>query len=77
MHCSEKDLNAKREKTLKIKKELYDYVISVPKRYASTLINEEREIVYISEAELPSYYDNETGFMRANSGTGTLIPDLE
>jgi CRISPR-associated endonuclease/helicase Cas3 len=74
---SEKDLNAKREKTLKIKKELYDYVISVPKRYASTLINETREISYISEIELPSYYDKETGFKRGNSGTGTLIPDLD
>lgn len=73
----EKDLNAKREKTLKIKKELYDYVISVPKRHASTLINETREIAYISEIELESYYDNETGFRRGNAGTGSVIPDLD
>jgi len=74
---SEKDQNAKREKALRIKKELYDYVISVPKRHASTLINEKQEIAYISEIELPSYYDKETGFKRGDSGTGAIIPDLD
>jgi CRISPR-associated endonuclease/helicase Cas3 len=61
------------KKYLKMKKCFSEYVISIPKKYAATLINEKSEIGYISIDVLPNYYDLETGFMRAGAGGGSMI----
>jgi CRISPR-associated endonuclease/helicase Cas3 len=70
---SEKNTLERKKKFLGIKKEFYDYVISVPNKYAATLVNDKDEIAYISRDELPSYYDLETGFKRGEAGEGSLI----
>ncbi len=56
---------------LKIKKQFYDYVISVSKNYAADF--KEGELDFVSYNELKSYYDLETGFKRENAGSGDLI----
>lgn len=60
---------------LKIRKDFYEYVISVPLQYAKDLANDE-EIGYISKTKIEQglYYDQETGFKREKeSEGGTLI----
>jgi CRISPR-associated endonuclease/helicase Cas3 len=69
----EKDLLEKMRRRLKIRNGLNDYMISIPKKYAATLINENSEIGYISNDELSNYYDLETGFMRDGAGGGSMI----
>jgi len=67
-------LERKRE-FLEIRKDFYDYVISVPLKYAADLVND-KEIGYISKEEVYQgcYYDEEIGFKREkHSGGGTLI----
>jgi CRISPR-associated endonuclease/helicase Cas3 len=61
------------KKYLKMKKCFSEYVISIPKKYAATLINEKSEIGYISIDVLANYYDLETGFMRDRTGGGSMI----
>ena len=61
---------------LKIKKNFYDYVISVPYNYAADFVTEDKGIGHISLEEIKqnNYYDQETGFKRQEkSGGGTLI----
>ncbi len=66
-----KDPIERKMEFLKIKKQFYDYVISVPKNYA--LGFKEGELGYVNDYELESYYDKETGFKRENAGCGTII----
>lgn len=54
---------------LSIKKQFYDYVISVPKAKAGRLVNEELGIGHISQEELKIWYDPKTGFMPNDGGT--------
>ena len=71
-----KNLFERKNEFLKIKKSFYDYVISVPYRYASDFIVEDKAIGHISLEEIKqnNYYDPETGFKRQEeSGGGTLI----
>jgi len=61
----------RKKEFLKIKKDFYEYVISVPKEYCIGF--KEDEINYISRDEVPNYYDIETGFKRESAGEGVLI----
>ena len=54
---------------LSIKKQFYDYVISVPKSKAGRLVNEGLGIGHISLEELKIWYDPETGFTPNDGGT--------
>ena len=72
-YCEIKELPPfeRRKEFLKIKKDFYDYVISVPKNYAAGF--EEGVINYVSKDEVSNYYDAETGFKRETAGEGVLI----
>jgi CRISPR-associated endonuclease/helicase Cas3 len=70
---SEKDHKVRTEKYLKIKKEFSEYIISADEKFAHSLIKGDSGIGYISRDELPNYYDDETGFMRAGAGGGSMI----
>ncbi len=69
----EKNNIERTKKYLRIKKDISEYVISVPEKYAHSLVDENSDIGYISRLELPNYYDTETGFMRAGAGEGSMI----
>jgi len=60
------DTFERKNEFLKIKRDYYDYVISVDKKYANN-------ICYVPYAELENYYDKTTGFKRQNAGAGSLI----
>ena len=60
----------KRNEYLKIRKDLNDYIISVPKNLAVGF--EEGTINFISNELLNNFYDKETGFKRENSGNGVV-----
>ncbi len=59
---------------LKIRKDFYDYVISIPYQYAANLTND-KEIGYISKEEIEQglYYDRETGFKREKESEGRAL----
>jgi len=61
----------KRNKFLKIRKDFNNYLISIPEKYALSGF-ENGKVNYVSEDELPLYYDLETGFKRDNAGNGIL-----
>jgi len=61
----------RKKEFLRIKKQFYEYIISVPKSYAVGF--EEGIINHVSRDELPNYYDAETGFKRETAGEGSLI----
>ncbi|PWB54321.1 MAG: hypothetical protein C3F06_04530 [Candidatus Methanoperedenaceae archaeon] len=61
----------RKKEFLKIKKQFYDYVISVSKNYAAYF--KDKELVFVNNYELESYYDKETGFKREKAGYGNLI----
>ncbi|NQE05108.1 CRISPR-associated nuclease/helicase Cas3 [ANME-1 cluster archaeon GoMg1] len=65
------DLRERKKRFLGIKKEFYEYVISVDKKYAKGF--REGEIGHVSQEELKNYYDPDTGFKRDDAGCGTLI----
>ena len=70
------DLRERRKRFLEIKKDFYDYVISVPKKYENQVgFDEKRGIGYIPKTEIDQGigYDPETGFKRDSPGSGTLI----
>lgn len=69
----EKDIKERIRKKLAIRKEFSEYVISAPEKYAHNLVIEGSDMGYISNDELPNYYDLETGFMRAGAGGGSMI----
>jgi CRISPR-associated endonuclease/helicase Cas3 len=73
----EKNHLERTKKYLKIKKDLSEYMISADEKYAHSLVSDDSGIGYISRAEIPNYYDEETGFMRARAGAGSLIADLD
>jgi len=66
-----KPLPERRRNFLKIKREFFDHVISVPEKYAKGLFREDLGIGHISHEELKIWYNPETGFT-SNDG-GTLI----
>ena len=70
---SEKNGMERMKKYLKIKKNLSEYMISVPEKYVRHLVNDDLEIGYISKQELEKYYDHETGFKRTDYGDGCMI----
>lgn len=59
---------------LKIRKDFYDYVISIPYQYAADFI-EDKDIGYISQEEIEqgNYYNEETGFKRGRQGNGGVL----
>ena len=58
-----------KKKFLEIKGEFYNYVISVPKsKVPASILDEEKNLGYISLRELPYYYDLETGFEPKQGG---------
>ena len=70
------DLRERKKEFLGIKKEFYDYAISVPKKYENQVgFDEKIGIGYISKSEIDqgTGYDPETGFKRDSPGSGTLI----
>lgn len=69
----EKNHLERTKRYLKIKKDFSEYVISAPDKYAHNLLIEDLGMGYISMDELPNYYDDETGFMRAGAGMGSMI----
>jgi len=69
----EKNNQERTKRYLKMKKCFSDYLISVPKKFAGPLVMDDSNIGHISRAELPNYYNLETGFMRAGAGGGSMI----
>ncbi|HEC56531.1 MAG TPA: CRISPR-associated helicase Cas3' [Candidatus Syntrophoarchaeum butanivorans] len=72
----EYNLFERRKRFLAIKKDFYDYVISVPKKYANQVgFDEKTGIGYISKVEIDQGigYDPETGFKRENTGGSVMI----
>lgn len=65
------DLREHKKRFWGIKKEFYEYVISVDKKYAKGF--REGEIGHVSQEELKNYYNLDTGFKRDDAGSGTLI----
>lgn len=53
---------------LGIKKQFYEYIISIAKDKAQSLVDEDAAIGYISHEELKSWYDKETGFVSGEGG---------
>lgn len=77
-YCRIKELPPleRKKEFLKIKKDFYDYVISVPEKYKNQVgFDEKTGIGYISKSEIDQGigYDPETGFKRDDAGKGTLI----
>lgn len=61
---------------LKIKRQFYEYVISVPEKFRDAVgFDETLGIGHISKAEIDqgNGYDPDTGFKRENAGSGTLM----
>jgi CRISPR-associated endonuclease/helicase Cas3 len=61
-----KDTFKRKTEFLKIKKDFYDYVISVPQKYVPEQEYKDTNIVYISNKQVDLCYDNETGWRRTN-----------
>lgn len=72
----EKDPFKRKKEFLKIKKDFYDYVISVPEKFKNQVgFDEKTGIGRITKKEIDqgTGYDPETGFKRDSPGSGTLI----
>ena len=66
----------RKKEFLKIKKDFYDYVISVPEKFRNQVgFDEKIGIGYISKTEIEQgiNYNQETGFKREEGGGGTLL----
>lgn len=61
----------RKKEFLKVKRQFYDYVISIPQIYASDFRDD--KIGHVSNEELRNYYDLETGFKRGTAGDGVMI----
>lgn len=59
--CNIKDIFERKNRFLEIRKNFYDYVISVPKK-DNIPINFEDLILYVPYSQLDTFYDNITGF---------------
>jgi CRISPR-associated endonuclease/helicase Cas3 len=53
---------------LGIKKQFYEYTISIAKDKAQSLVDEDTAIGYVSHEALESWYDKETGFVPGSGG---------
>jgi len=53
---------------LRIKKQFYEYTISIAKDKAQSLVDADTTIGYVSHEELESWYDKETGFVSGEGG---------
>ena len=53
---------------LGIKKQFYEYMISISKAKAQSLVDTDTGIGYVSHEELESWYDKETGFVSGSGG---------
>jgi len=62
--CAEPDLIKRKKEFLGIKKEFYEYVISIKRDDAPPIINSETGIAYIPHDNLPSFYDEHTGYKK-------------
>lgn len=65
----------RKQELLKIKKQYYDYVISIPMQYKHniTSFDEKSWIGYISQEDIDDCYDLETGFKREDAGGGLMM----
>ncbi|BBO89333.1 CRISPR-associated helicase/endonuclease Cas3 [Desulfosarcina ovata subsp. ovata] len=54
----------RKNKFLAIRKDFYDYVISVPAKYVHEKEFEETNFVFVNEEQMPTCYDKETGWIR-------------
>ena len=70
---SEREPLVRRNEFLKIKKVLSEHIISVSRKFAASLLDENLEMGYISRDELPYYYDPDTGFKTKGAGEGSMI----
>jgi CRISPR-associated endonuclease/helicase Cas3 len=61
-----KDRFKRKTEFLKIRKDFYDYVISVPAKYVPEEKFEDTEIVHISHEQIYSCYNQETGWIRTD-----------
>lgn len=69
-----KDVMERKKKFLGIKKDFYEYVISVPEKFKNVVgFDEIQGIGHISQSTLQNDYDQETGFKREKAGCGDLI----
>lgn len=69
IHIQEKTGLERKILFLGIKKQFYDYVISVPPNKFPSSITGDSGIGRITRAELKNYYDNKTGFSPIDGGT--------
>ncbi len=53
---------------MKIKKQFYEYIISVPQQKTQSLMYGDTGIGYVSNEGLETWYDNETGFISGSEG---------
>jgi len=64
----------RKKEFLKIKKEFYDYIISVPIKYKNDVdYDDDIGISHISLKEKEMYYNSNTGFKREDAGNGPLF----
>jgi len=70
---SQREPLVRRNEFLKIKKVLSEHIISVSRKFAASLLDENLEMGYISRDELPYYYDPDTGFRTKGAGEGSMI----
>ena len=64
----------KKKEFLKIKKDFYDHVLSVPEKYKNIVgFDDELGIGHVSLEELDSYYNSHTGFKGDSAGSGSII----
>jgi hypothetical protein len=69
----EKNNLERTKRYLKMKKCFSDYLISVPKKFAGPLVEDDSNIGHISIVELDNFYDKTTGFKRSAAGEGTIF----
>jgi len=69
----EKNNLERTKRYLRMKKCFSDYLISVPKKSAGTLVMDDSNIGHISRVELDNFYDKTTGFKRSGAGDGSIF----
>ena len=69
----EKNNLERTKRYLKMKKCFSDYLISVPKKFAGPLVEDDSNIGHISRVELDNFYDKNTGFKRSAAGEGSIF----
>lgn len=61
---STKDADIKNERILEIKNKMYDYILSIPLKYAERLNNKDDIVLNLPESACEVYYDEMTGYKR-------------